>query len=128
MTVGIGVDCTQIERIEKSIQQSHFVQRVFSAEEQALLAQRSGKRAAETAAGCFAAKEAFLKAAGVGLGGFALSDIAVLRHESGQPYYKLAGAPADYCAQHSITPLVSLTHEGGFAMAFAVFEAPEENK
>ncbi|MDL2324804.1 holo-ACP synthase [Ruminococcaceae bacterium OttesenSCG-928-A16] len=125
MTVGIGVDCTQIERIEKSMQKPQFVQRVFAKEEQQLLASLGAKHAAETAAGCFAAKEAFLKAAGVGLGGFALTDIAVLRQQSGKPYYQLSGTAAAYCRQNKIMPMVSLTHEGGLAIAFAVFEAKE---
>ena len=72
MIVGIGVDCTSVSRLAASIQRPHFVQRVFGQTEQALLQSRGG-RAAETAAANFAAKEAFLKAVGTGLGGFALA-------------------------------------------------------
>ena len=42
----------------------------------------------------FAAKEAFLKAAGTGLGGFALSELALLRAENGAPYFELQGRAA----------------------------------
>ncbi len=56
-------------------------------EEQALLAALGDKHRAETAAANFAAKEAFLKAAGTGLGGFAMPELAVLRRESGAPYF-----------------------------------------
>lgn len=127
MTVGIGVDCTRIERVQKSMEKPNFARRVFSEEERALFASLGEKHAAETAAGCFAAKEAFLKAAGTGLGGFELSDIAVLRRKSGQPYYKLTGTAADYCLENHILPLVSLTHEAGLAIAFALFETlPDE--
>ena len=67
MSVGIGVDCTSVSRLAASIQRPHFVQRVFGQAEQALLQSRGG-RAAETAAANVAAKEAFRKAVGTGLG------------------------------------------------------------
>ena len=60
---------------------------VFAPAEQALLSALGEKRRAETAAANFAAKEAFLKAVGTGLGGFVLCDLAVLRRESGAPYF-----------------------------------------
>ena len=120
MIFGIGVDCATIERVEASMQKPHFTQRVFSEGEQALFLQRHGKRAAESAAACFAAKEAFMKAAGVGLGGFALQDIAALRHESGAPYLQLSGSAAAFCEENGLTAHLSLTHEHGMAMAFVV--------
>lgn len=122
MIQGIGVDCTQVERIAKSMQRSSFVKRVYSEGEQALFAQRGEKRAAESAAGCFAAKEAFMKACGVGLGGFALADIAALRRESGEPYFALTGSAAEHCEKNGITLHLSLTHDAGLAIAFVVLE------
>ena len=68
MIYGIGVDSCSISRIKEKIQKEHFVQRVFGEEERSLFAKK-GKHIAETAAGNFAAKEAFLKAVGTGLGG-----------------------------------------------------------
>ena len=64
-----------------------FLQLCYAPAEQALLQELSGKRRAETAAANFAAKEAFLKAAGTGLGGFALSELALLRAENGAPLF-----------------------------------------
>lgn len=122
MIKGIGVDTTTVERVAESMQNEHFLQRVFSAEERALFAGRSEKHAAESAAGCFAAKEAFLKAAGRGLGGFALADIAVLRKESGAPYFVLAGEAAQFCKQNALRAHLSITHEGGLATAFVLLE------
>lgn len=122
MIKGIGVDCTQVERIKKSMQRESFVNRVFSERERELFESRGEKRAAESAAGCFAAKEAFMKACGVGLGGFALADIALLRRESGEPYFDLAGTAAAYCEQNSLAAHVSLTHDAGLAIAFVVLE------
>ena len=85
MIRGVGTDLVQTDRLEKSLQNPSFVRYVYAPAEQKLLESRAGRRRLETAAANFAAKEAFLKAAGVGLGGFALSDLAVLRRASGAP-------------------------------------------
>ena len=74
--LGIGVDLCAPARMERALGREAFLHRVFSPEEQALLAARSGKAKWETAAANFAAKEAFLKACGKGLGGFALAGVA----------------------------------------------------
>lgn len=121
MIFGIGVDSLRIGRMEKSMQNPRFVQRVFAPQEQAMLAQRTGTKAAG-AASCFAAKEAFLKALGKGLGSLPLCEIAALRREGGAPYYSLYGAAAAYCAERGLQAHLSITHEGGVATAFAVVE------
>lgn len=128
MVYGIGVDCTTVERIAKSMQTEGFAKRVYAAEELALFSALGPKRAAESAAACFAAKEAFLKAAGVGLGGYALADIAALRRQSGAPYFALSGTAKAFCLQNGLVAHLSITHEGGFATAFVVLEKAENEK
>lgn len=64
MIFGIGTDLCAADRMAEKLQKPAFVQRVFSPAEQALLNERGGTHRAETAAANFAAKEAFLKAAG----------------------------------------------------------------
>ena len=91
-----------------------------------MLAARSGKAKWETAAANFAAKEAFLKACGKGLGGFALAEIAVLRRESGAPYYALTGAAAAWLAARGGVAHLSLSHDAGMACAFTVLEGRGE--
>ena len=86
MIYGVGTDLVKIERMQKSIASPSFVKRVFGEKELVLLAGRAEKHRLESAAACFAAKEAFLKACGVGLGSMPLSDIQALRRESGAPY------------------------------------------
>jgi len=122
MILGVGVDLCAVARIEKSVQSPSFCRRVYAPAEQALLDSLSGKRHSETAAANFAAKEAFLKAAGTGLGGFALSELAVLRHESGAPYFALTGRAAAWAEQNRVRPHLSLSHEGGLATALVVLE------
>lgn len=122
MIYGIGTDLCESARMERAIAREPFLHRVFSESEQALLASHTGKRRAETAAANFAAKEAFLKACGRGLGGFALSDIGVLRRESGAPFYVLSGEAARWAQEQHLTAHLSLTHDAGLACAFTVLE------
>lgn len=123
MILGIGIDSTTVARVAQKLAKPHFVRRVYSEEEQVLFASLAPHQREQTAAANFAAKEAFLKAAGTGLGGFALCDIAVLRKEGGAPYFVLAGAAAAWCGSEGITAHLSLTHEAGQATAFVVLEA-----
>lgn len=127
MIAGIGTDLCRVGRIAASIARPGFLARVFSAEERALLDSLGPNRRVETAAANFAAKEAFLKAAGTGLGGFALSDIGVLRKESGAPFFALDGAAALWLEENGFAAHVSLSHEGGMAAAFVVLEVREKN-
>ena len=115
------MDLTSVSRMARSIEKEHFVQRVFGEEEQQLFAQRAG-RAAQSAAANFAAKEAFLKAAGVGLGGFALRDIQALRLESGAPVYRFSGTALEYMQTHHLAAPLSLSHEGDMAAAVCILE------
>ena len=139
MIYGIGCDLCSIARMEKSLLGPHgavFARRVFGPAEQAALglplAEEEGtaRRTAHTvasAAADFAAKEAFLKAAGTGLREpFALREIEAVRLESGAPAYRFSRATARWVADHGLTAHLSLSHDGGMALAFCILEtAPE---
>lgn len=122
MVVGIGMDCVQVDRMKKSLARPRFWERVFSPEERALLDSLAAHRRVQSAAACFAAKEAFLKAAGTGLGGFSLEEVAALRREGGAPYYAFGGKAAAFMEEKGLTAHLSLSHENGLAFAFAVLE------
>ena len=135
MVYGIGCDLCSIARMEKSLLGPHgavFARRVFGPAEQATLglplAEEEGtaRRTAHTvasAAADFAAKEAFLKAAGTGLREpFALRDIEAVRLESGAPAYRFSGPAAAWVAEHGLRAHLSLSHEGGMALAFCTLE------
>ncbi len=79
----------------------------------------------ESAAADFAAKEAFLKAAGTGLSGFAMPQIEALRKPSGAPYYAFSGGAAAWMQKNGLTAQLSLTHENGLAAAFCILEKAE---
>ena len=76
-----------------------------------------------SAAADFAAKEAFLKAAGTGLREpFSLCEIEAVRQENGAPAYRFSGQTAAWVAQHRLRARLSLSHEGGMALAFCTLE------
>ena len=121
MLYGIGCDLCSLSHLEKSLSSAHaaaFVRRVYGPAEQAALgileaspAPLNAHRLASAAAD-FAAKEAFLKAAGTGLREpFSLCEIEAIRQEN--------------VAQHRLRARLSLSHEGGMALAFCTLE--EEN-
>lgn len=123
MIYGIGVDAVRIDRMAKSLARPGFTARVFSEGERKLFATQNERRAAQTAAGCFAAKEAFLKSTGGGLGAFSLRDITALRDASGAPYFAFSGTAADFILKKSLAAHLSITNEAGLATAFVVLEA-----
>ncbi len=124
MIYGIGNDCVDIGRMEKLIKKEHFMHRVFTQDERKLFAQR-GAKTAQSAAACFAAKEAFLKACGKGIFSFSFTDMAALRKESGAPYFQLSGMAEHFCKENGLCVHLSLTHEKGLAFAFVVLERTE---
>ncbi len=129
MIYGIGCDLCSIQRIEKSLLGGHgatFARRVYGPAEQALL-QLPWDAAPVTslrqrAAANFAAKEAFLKAAGRGLGGFDLAEIQALRKESGAPYYAPEGAVKAWLEENGLTAHLTISHEGDTALAVCLLE------
>lgn len=116
----------------KSLSSAHaaaFVRRVYGPAEQAALGLLEGSAAPlnahrlASAAADFAAKEAFLKAAGTGLREpFSLCEIEAVRQENGAPAYRFSGQTAAWVAQHRLRARLSLSHEGGMALAFCTLE------
>ena len=121
---GLGIDLCEVKRIEAAIDRNDgFLERYFTAEERAYIAAR-GKAGPQSAAAMFAAKEAFLKALGVGLsGGLAMADVGVSHGELGRPAYALSRKAEDALNNMSAeTAHLSLTHDGGVAAAVCVIE------
>lgn len=76
---------------------------------------------AERYAARFAAKEAALKAMGLGLGACKWHDIEVVRAESGQPSLLLTGAAAELASERGIQRwLLTMSHTDRVAEAIAV--------
>lgn len=78
----------------------------------------------ESLAARWAAKEAFAKAVGTGIRGFAWTDVSVDREPSGRPRLVLAGGAADLVRQAGGgSLLLSFSHESGMAVAVVAWEA-----
>ena len=101
MLYGIGCDLCSLSHLEKSLSSAHaaaFVRRVYGPAEQAAL-------------GLLEASPAPLNEA--------------VRQENGAPAYRFSGQTAAWVAQHRLRARLSLSHEGGMALAFCTLE--EEN-
>lgn len=111
MIKGIGLDLMIISRMQKSLERPGFAKRVFAKEELEYLETKGNK--AESAAGLFAAKEAIVKAMGIGIGAIPLKEIIILHDGMGAPAVKME------CEGRM---LVSITHMGTTAAAVAIWE------
>ncbi|MGI5860845.1 MAG: holo-ACP synthase [Myxococcales bacterium] len=120
--VGIGTDIVEIDRLERSLQRERFAEGVFGEREQAYCEARP--RPAQHYAARFAAKEAFLKALGLGIfSGVALRDIEVVREGDEAPRLELGPTAARALEAAGCTQaLVSLSHAGNLACAFVVVQ------
>ncbi|HZG73747.1 MAG TPA: holo-ACP synthase [Chondromyces sp.] len=119
MIHGIGMDIVEIERIETLIKrQPKFLERVLTEDERKRYFSYKGKRRAEYAAGRFAAKEAFSKAFGTGIGEqLSFQDIETAADEKGKPYIFKPFSKGVH---------LSITHSKHFAAAQVIIEG--ENK
>lgn len=115
MASGLGIDLLEIERLERALERHpRLAQRVFTDGELAYANDRA--RPGQHLAARFAAKEAVVKA--LGLGGLELRDIEV---EAGEPpTVKLSGRAAEAAAGRRVR--VSLTHSRDSAAAVALAE------
>ncbi|RPJ37861.1 MAG: holo-[acyl-carrier-protein] synthase [Deltaproteobacteria bacterium] len=124
MIYGIGIDLVKIKRIAEAHQRwgERFHHKAFtSGEIQYCLRKRDP---APSLAARFAAKEALVKALGIGLRrGVHLRDVEVQRGSLGKPVLKLHGRAEEICAREGITGIfLSLTHDQDFSSAVVVLE------
>ncbi len=125
MIVGIGIDITEVGRLERAIARhpERLIQRVFTEREQRECETRH--RPAMHYAARFAAKEAFLKAVGLGLrAGMRWRDISVVHAPNGKPSLEVTGCAAERMRELGADQaLVSLTHTNEHACAIVLLQA-----
>ncbi|HMV86556.1 MAG TPA: holo-ACP synthase [Blastocatellia bacterium] len=128
MVIGIGVDITDIKRIEDSLAEfgERFRNRVFTAGEIAYCEQFANAAAkAERYAARFAAKEAARKALGAAtpLKSLSWQEVEIISSTEGAPQLRFHGHAAALIEQLKITRAhVSLSHATQQAIAFVVLE------
>ncbi len=120
--IGLGIDTVDVGRFRTVLARTPTVaDRLFTDTERAY-----GARFADPAprlAARFAAKEAVMKALGVGLGAFAFRDVSIVNAPSGAPSLEVRGAAAVLAAELGVSAWrVSLTHTALVAEAVVVAE------
>ena len=119
--VGLGTDLVEIPRFRLAMERrgERLNERLFSDAERAYAARQ--KDPAKSLAARFGAKEAVMKAMGVGLWKFKLRDVEVVRAKSGAPSVALHGRAAEMAAERGIVDWqLSLTHTESTALAIAI--------
>ena len=113
---GIGTDIIEIGRIKRACQRHAFLERCFTEHEIEYFTIGASKELRyESVAACFAAKEAFAKALGTGIGEMSFKDIEVRHTDAGQPYICLDGTPKKNC-------FLSMSHCKEYATATVFVE------
>jgi holo-[acyl-carrier protein] synthase len=122
MVKGIGVDAVDIERFRLSLQRTPSMrQRLFTAEELDYVAPKADP--VPSLAARFAAREAVMKAMGLGLGAFGFHEVWVSRAGSGEPSLAITGRAAELAAERDIRRWhLSLTHSSLVAIAYVIAE------
>ena len=130
MIYGIGTDIVSIERIQNILNKNRdgFINRVLTEHEKALFANK-----ADSAAFCakrFAAKEAFSKALGTGIGRIvSFQDLTVRSNEHGKPYFMPSEKLRLYLQEKGIKHgHLSISDESQNALAFVVLEALDDSE
>src|SRR5690625_3436872 len=121
MIKGIGIDIIELSRIQKSVQNNpRFVHRILAEEEIKHYENLStDRRRVEFLAGRFAAKEAFAKANGTGIGELSFRDIQVLSNANGKPQLFVNG----YDSEHLF---ISISHSEHYVIAQVIIEKTSE--
>lgn len=121
---GIGTDLARSGRFRRFLEEGKrgVLERLFTEGERGYaLAKRDP---APFLAARFAAKEAFLKALGLGLrDGIIWREMEVVRDELGKPTLELRGRALEICTLKGISAVhLSYSHDGDYAVATVVLE------
>lgn len=126
MIYGIGIDIAKVSRFEKWLENPKMIERFFNDAEKVERGTLSFR--CQHYASRFAAKEAFSKALGTGIVGFALTEIFVTNGKFGEPYINVMGKAKDLlesrCGKDAKT-FVSISHEKEYAVATVIIECFE---
>ncbi len=121
--LAVGVDLVAVRRIAELAEKygERFTQRVFTEREQADCSNGRDETRMNSLAARWAAKEAVAKALGTGFGPVNHLDVEVVRNETGCPHVRLHGQAAELAQAQGLSRwAISLSHDGGMALAFVV--------
>lgn len=118
-----GIDITRIKRFKKFLKNEKFLNKVFTEKEiEHILQNKTEIGKLERLAGKFCAKEAILKALGIGIGnGVKLKEIEILHDENLRPkanLYTNAKQKFYFLKLNKID--ISISHDAGVAIAICI--------
>lgn len=118
--IGIGTDLVEVARFRLALERRPTIaERLFSDAERAYSFRF--KDPTKHLAARFGAKEAVMKAMGVGLWKFPMRDVEVVKLRSGEPVLELHGKAAALAAARGVREWrLTLTHTDTMAQAIAV--------
>jgi holo-[acyl-carrier protein] synthase len=121
-TKGIGIDAVDVARFRASLTRTPAMRdRLFTKEELAYVKPKVDP--VPSLAARFAAREAVMKAMGLGLGAFGFHEVWVSRAESGQPALNVTGRARELAVDRGITTWhLTITHTDTLAIAQVVAE------
>jgi holo-[acyl-carrier protein] synthase len=121
---GVGIDLARIERFRRLLarEKKGVIDRIFTVGEKVYSLAKNDP--APYLAVRFAAKEAFLKALGLGLRqGISWQDMDVVKDGLGCPSLRLSGRAAEIVQERGVTAVhLSYSHDGDYGVATVVLE------
>lgn len=116
----VGIDSLESIRVESLINNGNFLSKCFTPYEATYLGTRPSKTL--SLAGLFCAKEAFLKALGIGLfNGIELNEIEVRHKETGKPYLNLSDNARKIMRMSGLSSAeISITHTHTLSTAICI--------
>ena len=124
LIVGCGIDLVKIERIEKIIKRwgNNFTSRIFTPLEGEYCEKKKVNKF-QSYAGRFAAKEALLKALGLGLRGANWKEIEIKNDELGQPLIDTSGKLKNIALAKGVSKyFITISHTKEYAIAEVILE------
>ena len=124
MIIGCGIDLVKIERIEKIIKRwgDNFIFRIFTPLEREYCKKKKSNKY-QSYAGKFAAKEALLKALGLGLREANWKEIEIKNDELGQPIIDTSGKLKKIVSRKGVSKyFISISHTKDYAVAQVILE------
>jgi len=124
MIISIGTDIVEVYRIRKTIERTpRFRERVFTKKERDYC-ESKGASAAQSFAGRFAAKEAFLKALKTGWRGkITWHDMEISNDSDGVPTFTISGEAKALLKNLDVNHIhLSISHTNEHATAQVIFE------
>tara|TARA_Y100000590_G_scaffold457655_1_gene610742 strand:- start:804 stop:1190 length:387 start_codon:yes stop_codon:yes gene_type:complete len=123
--LGIGIDIVENQRIEKSLKNKMFISRVFNENE--IIRSKKKNNKINFYAKKFSAKEAFVKALGVGFrNGINFKDITITNNFNGKPIILINSKIKNFIkkklTKKKINIHLSISDENKYSVSFVVIE------